>query len=123
MNNRTIYLLSVLSSLLVGCHRLNSLTTIQPGRRFELGGNRNGAFTARLQNVGRVPVEITERRGDGTSVAMGTFRPGRQQTVRFSAGSAALFNNPSVQPAQLRLVVTGDTDLSMRELGNTANNP
>ena len=111
-----LYLMS--SSVLVCCNRsvLNSLTTIQSGKQFELGANRHGAFTARLQNVGDVPVTISERLVDGQRINRGTFQPGDQQTVRFAPGSAVLVDNSSTQSAQLRLVVTGDKNLSMREL-------
>ena len=108
-------LIALLTTVLMGCNALNSALTVQPGKQFELGGNRNEAFTVRAQNIGDVPVTLTERRANGQTVALGTFAPGGQQTIRFSAGSAALIDNPSTKPAQLRLTVTGDTDLSMRE--------
>lgn len=107
-----------ISLLLAGCNHgvLNSLTTISPGKQFELGGNQKGSFIARLQNVGDVPVTISERLTDGKRIARGVFRPGDSQTIQFRAGSAVLVDNVSTQSAQLRLVITGDKDLSMREL-------
>lgn len=100
------------------CHfrALRSDLTVQPGTRFNLGGNQNGAFTVRIQNKGRVPVTILERRADGQEITLGTFRPGAGQTVRFSAGSAALVDNATTQSARLDLTVTGDTNLSMQEI-------
>ncbi|MBD2751588.1 hypothetical protein [Spirosoma validum] len=111
-----LYLMSVL--LMVGCNRLGSLTTIQPGKQFELGGSQKGAFTARLQNVGEVQVMIFERLIDGKRVSLGALKPGAEQTLRFSSGSAALFDNVAAKSAQLHLVVTGDKNLSMRERSN-----
>ncbi|CCG98224.1 hypothetical protein FAES_0210 [Fibrella aestuarina BUZ 2] len=95
---------------------LKSALTVQPGKQFELGGNQRGAFAVQARNVGNVPVTLAERRADGQVVWLGTFRPGDAQTIRFSAGSAALVRNTAPSPAQLMLVVTGAKDgLSMAE--------
>ena len=117
-NHLLLVLLGLAISLpLASCNRniLNSLTTISPGKQFELGGNQRGAFKAHLENVGTVPVTISERLTDGKSINRGLFQPGDRQTVQFAAGSAVLVDNASPQSAQLRLVITGDKDLSMRE--------
>ncbi|WP_148289272.1 hypothetical protein [Fibrella aestuarina] len=101
-----------------GCQMnlLKSALTVQPGKQFELGGNQRGAFAVQARNVGNVPVTLAERRADGQVVWLGTFRPGDAQTIRFSAGSAALVRNTAPSPAQLMLVVTGAKDgLSMAE--------
>ena len=113
----TLQLGLLISLLLVGCSHsvLNSLTTISPGKQFELGGNQKGAFKAQLENVGPVPVTISERFPDGKSINRGLFQPGDRKTVQFAAESAVLVDNPSPQSAQLRLVITGDKNLSMRE--------
>lgn len=100
---------------LTACNALTSALTVQPGKQFELGGNQNGAFTVQAKNVGDVAVTISERRAGGQRLPFGTFRPGAQQTLRFSSGSTAIIDNPSDKPARLDLVVTGDTNLSMKE--------
>lgn len=103
---------------ITACNRsvLNSALTVQPGKQFKLGGNQKGAFTVQVRNVGNVPVTISERRANGQEITLGTFQPRAKQTVRFSAGSAALVDNASNQSAQLNLVVTGDKEnLSMGE--------
>ncbi|MFD2571058.1 hypothetical protein ACFSUS_10465 [Spirosoma soli] len=115
----SVVYIAVLCIGITACNRsvLNSALTVQPGKQFRLGGNQKGAFTVQVKNVGNVPVTISERRVDGQEVTLGTFRPGDGQTVRFSAGSAALVDNASKQSAQLNLVVTGDKDgLSMGEV-------
>lgn len=116
MKRYTLLLVLATVLLATSCNRLGSLTTIQTGKQFELGGNPHGAFTARLQNVGDVPVTITERRIDGQRLDRGKFEPGDQQTVRFAPGSAVLIDNAAGQPAQLHLVITGDKNLRMREI-------
>lgn len=116
------YLLSLLLLCLLsglsGCNRsmLNSLTTIAAGKQFELGGNQRGAFTVRFRNVGPVPVTLRERRPDGTTDSLGTFRPGQGNTLWFSPNAGVLIANVSAQPAQVSLTVTGDKNLSMRNL-------
>lgn len=119
MKRRITPLLCSLVGLLLGCSRstLNSLTTIAPGGQFELGSNHHGAFTARLRNVGPVPIAISERRPNGTTDALGTFQPGRRETVWFSPDAGVLISNPSTQPAQVQIVVTGDKNLAMRNSG------
>lgn len=105
----------LLAFCLSSCSTLKSDLTVQPGTRFELGGNRNGSFTVQLRNRGDVPVTITERKANGQRVELGLFSPGDQQTVRFSAGSAALIDNATARPARLLLTVTGDKGLSMSQ--------
>lgn len=102
-------------SCVCSCATLNSDLTIQPGRRFELGGNQAGSFTVRLQNVGEVPVTIVEKKATGDSAALGSFAPGEQNTISFAPQSAVFINNATLKPARLFLVISGDKDLSMRE--------
>ncbi|WP_266368331.1 hypothetical protein [Tellurirhabdus rosea] len=113
----TLICAALLTIAATACSALKSDLTVRPGKQFELGGNRNGAFTAQVRNVGSVAVQVTERLADGRRVSLGTFGPGDQKTIRFAAGSAALIDNTASKPARLLLVVTGDKDLSMSELG------
>lgn len=103
---------------LTACGVLKSDLTVQPGKQFELGGNRNGPFTVQLKNVGTVPVTISERNRDGQLATLGVAQPGVEQTVRFSSGSAALLRNTTTETARLFLTVSGDKDLSMTEKNN-----
>jgi hypothetical protein len=107
--------LSLFIMILTGCNRLESGLTVQPGKQFELGGNQNGSFTVKTKNIGDVAVLITERQATGQTIALGKFVPGQQQTIRFAAGSSVLIDNSSTSAAQLKLIVTGDKNLSMRE--------
>lgn len=113
-NRRSLFLITLLA-FCISCSTLKSDLTVQPGTQFELGGNRNGSFTVQLKNTGDVPVTITERKANGQPVTLGVFYPGARQTVPFSSGSTALIANSTTKPARLFLVVSGDTDLSMRE--------
>ena len=110
------YLLYLTLALLPACSTLRSDLTVRPGTQFRLGGNQSGTFTVQLKNTGQVPVTISELPASGPLVVLGTFQPREGQTVRFAAGSAALVDNTSDQAARLTLVVTGDKDLSMKEI-------
>lgn len=99
------------------CSTLKSDLTVRPGKQFELGGNQKGSFTVQVINKGDVPVTLIERKRNGQKVDLGLFGPGEQQSVRFSAGSAALINNTATKPARLSLTVTGDKNLGMEEKG------
>ncbi len=105
----------LLLAFCISCSTLKSDLTVQPGTRFELGGNRNGSFTVQLKNTGDVPVSVTERKANGQQVTLGVFNPGARQKVPFSSGSTALIANAAARPAHLVLVVSGDTDLNMKE--------
>ncbi|WP_461053449.1 hypothetical protein [Spirosoma arcticum] len=105
-----------LTLFLANCRSLSfvgSVTTIPPGKEFELGGNSNGAFSAQVRNIGAVSVTISQRRSDGQATALGQLRPGDQQSLQFLAGATAVFVNASVQSAELSLSLTGDTNLRM----------
>ncbi|WP_400191359.1 DoxX family protein [Hymenobacter sp. B81] len=92
---------------------LKSNLVIEPRKQFVLGGEQRGAFKVAAHNIGRVPVEIKERPRGGGIFGKATLAPGQRATLRFLAGSAALVLNPSDQQANLKLTVSGDTQLSM----------
>ena len=119
---KTIIALLTLALLLANCRSSNpftssalqSVTMIQPGKTFELGGNANGAFKAQVRNVGGVAVAVSQRQADGQVTALGQLQPGDQQTLTFVVGSTAVFVNASPQrEANLGLSVVGDINLKM----------
>ncbi|MBO0931470.1 hypothetical protein [Fibrella aquatilis] len=102
--------------LLTQCSSLMSRTTVPPGKEFELG-SKNG-FTARVENVGTVPVTVSERQADGRVTQLGQFKPGDQQRFDFAAQSTAVFVNATIHPAELKIVVNnGDKNLTMKYVG------
>ena len=109
---KTLSLLLLLG-LLAGCGGIRSTIGIDPGEQFVLGGSQKGAFTARLVNLGAVPVEVAERLVDGTTTHRATLAPEQSATLTFADGSAALLVNRSGRAASVRGVITGDTRLGM----------
>ena len=106
--------LLVPGTLLPGCVGIESGLRISPGERFVLGGEQRGAYRVDARNIGDATVVVAEVVAGGDTVALGRLAPGAQQTLRFRAGSAALLENASGELAELRLSITGDTNLGMR---------
>ncbi|UOQ70303.1 hypothetical protein [Hymenobacter cellulosilyticus] len=93
---------------------LNSDLFIQPGKQFALGGGQPGAFRVVARNVGKVAVEFKERPRGGGIFGRATLQPGQAATLRYMAGSTAVLLNGSAQTtANVKLRVTGDTNLRM----------
>ena len=103
----------LLLPLLVLAGTIHSNLLIEPGKQFILGGDQRGAFKVAARNVGTVPVEIRERPKGGGTFGKVTLAPGQSGVLKFAAGSTAVLLNPSRQPANLDLTITGDTRLGM----------
>ena len=101
----------MIALLLAGC-ALKSGLQIEAGQSFVLGDNEHGAFRARVENVGPVPVELVSRT-EGTQESVGGLAPGETVTVRFADGETAVFVNRADTQARLDVRVTGDQGLSM----------
>ncbi|TGE29109.1 hypothetical protein [Hymenobacter metallicola] len=109
-----LVLLLALSSAFSLCWAsLNSDLFIQPGKQFVLGGGQPGAFRVAARNVGKVAVEFKERPRGGGIFGRATLQPGQAATLRYMAGSTAVLLNGSAQTANVKLRVTGDTNLRM----------
>ncbi|PJJ59665.1 hypothetical protein [Hymenobacter chitinivorans] len=107
-------LLLTLSGTFTLCQAsLNSDLFIEPGKQFALGGGQPGAFKVTARNVGNVAVEFKERPRNGGIFGRTTLQPGQTATLRYLAGSTAVLLNGSGQTANVRLRITGDTNLRM----------
>lgn len=108
---RTLFLIALLSglALLAGGGPIISLTLIDAGKQFVLGGQQRGAFRVAAHNVGPVPVSVAERRADGAVQERGRLAPGQRAELAFEAGSAALVRNSGEQQARLDFRITGRT--------------
>lgn len=98
---------------LFGCADITSQTIIDPGKQFVLGGQQRGAFRVAAHNVGPVPVNVAERRPDGTLAERGRLEPGGRATLAFAAGSAALVRNLGERQAKLDFKLSGDVSFGM----------
>ena len=86
---------------------IRSVTFIEVGKQFVLGGQQRGAFRVSARNTGPVPVSVAERRPDGTLQERGRLEPGGRTELAFGAGSAALVRNLGAQPAELSVKISG----------------
>ena len=92
---------------------ITSVTTIEVGKQFVLGGQQRGAFRVSARNTGPVPVSVAERRPNGTVQERGRLEPGGRAELAFGAGSAALVRNLGARPAELSVKIKGDASYSM----------
>ena len=84
--------------LYIGCVTTGvflSVTSIEPGKTFLLGGDQTDAFAIHVRNTGRVPVIVyAERNRQRDSVT--TLRPSGELDAEFPARTIAVFRNGSV---------------------------
>lgn len=108
---RTLVLIAFLPGigLLAAYGPITSLTLIDAGKQFVLGGQQRGAFRVAAHNVGPVPVSVAERRANGAVQERGRLAPGQRAELAFEAGSAALVRNLGERPARLNFQITGST--------------
>lgn len=115
---KTLITALALMLLLTNCRSsvgsfVGSVTTIPPGREFELGNNQHGAFVAQVRNTGAVPVTVSQRQPNGLTTSLGQLKPRDYQKLQFGTGTTAVFGNASAQSAELSLSLSGDTNLRM----------
>ncbi len=98
---------------LAGCRAFHSDLTVPPGEIFLLGGDQNGAFTARASNIGAVTVTLAQRGKTGAINELGALLPGKIQTITVQPGNTALVRNRTTQAARLSVHLTGSVPQSM----------
>ena len=104
---------SVVCGITTPFQGITSVTTIEVGKQFVLGGQQRGAFRVAARNTGPVPVSVAERRPDGTLQERGRLEPGARAELAFGAGSAALVRNLGARPAELAVKIRGDVSFRM----------
>ncbi len=100
--------LALLTAAARPADEFSSLTYIEPGEQFALGGNQRGAFVVKARNRGPVPVRVAERLAAGNTLERAQLAPGQTLTLRFGAGSTALVRNGSPRRAELSFKLSGD---------------
>lgn len=87
---------------------LSSVTSIDAGQAFRLGGGQPGAFVVRGSNTGPVEVVVfSDLRGTRDSIA--TLAPGARVDAEFPKGATAIFMNTSAtRSASVSIKVTGN---------------
>lgn len=119
---KTIITALALTLLLSDCQSsrsfVGSVTTIPPGREFDLGGTNQEAFSAFVKNIGAVTVAVSQRSASGTLTTLGQLKPGEKRLLQFETQTTAVFVNASPDnSATLSLELSGDRNLSMGYAG------
>ena len=115
----TRYFAEILAPLVVvlvgmlasGCGSTSDIL-IAPQQKFILGGGENGVFRVSVVNRGGVPVRILERLEYGESINLGFLTLGERRQLKFLAGSAAVFSNPTTDTVYVKLRVKGQKGLT-----------
>jgi hypothetical protein len=112
-NMKKLYTYLVAFVFFSGC-TLHSVVAIDAGKQFVLGGGQTGLFRVEAENVGKTSVQIFQRVGLGEQKIMATLAAGQKGTVVFSNGSSAILLNQGNEQANVKVKVTGKTNLGMR---------
>jgi hypothetical protein len=92
---------------------LTSSTTIDPGRTFEVGEEKHGAFTVDVRNTCKQPIGVSRATIDGNETQLATVASGKSKTFSIPQDTKAMFANRSKITCIIELTLSGDTDLSM----------
>ncbi len=114
---RTLVVTALLSGLglLAVCGPIESVTYIEAGKQFVLGGGQRGGFRVAAHNVGPVPVSLAERLADGAVQERGRLEPSQQAELACQDGSAVLVRNLGQRQARMHFQITGSASgLGMR---------
>jgi hypothetical protein len=113
---RHLFILSVLFTA-ASCSTIKasfySLTTIGPRDSFVLGANAHDAFSVRMRNVSRTPVTVRKKLASGEISLIEVVQPGETIALRADANAALIFENGSDRRADIKLTISGDTNLAM----------
>lgn len=90
-----------------------SLTTIGPRDSFILGANTHDAFRAQMRNVSRTPVTVHKKLASGEISLIEVVQPGETIALRADANVALIFENGSNRRVDIKLTISGDTNLAM----------
>ncbi len=95
------------------CASLTSTTLIDPKRSFVLGEGAHPPYTAQVQNVSLLDMEVLTKSIDGNENSLGVLKVGEQKTYAVPANAAVQFKNSSDFLASIKVVIYGYSNLSM----------
>ncbi|MBK8667941.1 MAG: hypothetical protein IPN89_00165 [Saprospiraceae bacterium] len=114
--NRYCYIFGALLLVFSSCHvfnKLTSTTTIQPMDSFILGNNEHRSFKVELTNLSRHVLELYQVPLSGGKHSAQNVNPMQRAIVNVDKNTALYITNVSVDTCKVKLLVTGDTGLSM----------
>ena len=100
----------ILGLLIAGCSSVSNIV-IPPQQELVLGGNNRQVFSAKVQNRGDVPLQLTEKLAHDEEIDLGYLLVGDKRNMTFLAGSSAKFVNTTTDTAYLKLSVISREEL------------
>jgi hypothetical protein len=95
------------------CASLTSTTQIDAQRSFVLGEGTHFAYTAQVHNVSLLDIEVLTKSIDGNENSLGVLKVGEQKIYAVPANTAVQFKNSADFSASIKVVIYGDSNLSM----------
>jgi hypothetical protein len=106
----------VLTILNFSCNsfrNLSSTTYIKANQSFVLGNNEHGTFKASMKNVSSNNLEVYQAPIAGGKHSIVIVKPNESVNVKIDSNTALIINNRFDTQATVKLMVKGDTGLSM----------
>lgn len=116
MNKRAVVafaIICLLASASLSCNTLNSTTYIKANDTFILGNNKHGVFRVSLTNASPSEIVLWKSPLAGGNHSPVTILPKASLKVTVEKNTALRIKNPSKEVVEVKLVVKGDTGLSM----------
>ncbi len=95
------------------CRTLSSTTYIKAQDSFILGNNEHGSYSVTLKNVSVSEVELWKAPIGGGRHSPVTVKPNETLKTRVDKNTALRIENKTNEQAAVKLLVIGDTGLSM----------
>ena len=109
----TAIVLTFLNASCMSFGRLTSTTYIKGNDAFILGNNEHRAFSVKLKNVSSNDLELWREPIKGGRHSPLTVKPDETVEVKVEKNTALKIENKSNEKATVKLLVKGDTGLSM----------
>ena len=109
----TFGIICLLTSACLSCKTLGSTTYIKANDAFILGNNEHGVFKVTLTNDSPSKLILWKSPIAGGNHSPVTIQPKESLKLTVEKNTALRIENPSKEEATVKLVVKGDTGLSM----------
>lgn len=92
---------------------LTSVTTIEPNNSFVLGQGEHGSYTVHLENTSKYNLNLILTNLEGISTAPTIVKANEKTTLKVDKNTKLTIENNSNSKVNVKLLVKGDTNLSM----------
>lgn len=104
---------TLFAAVAAACGTLTSVTTIKSQDSFVLGNNQHGPFSVKLKNISNKDVAVHHEPIDGGRHSFEIVTPGQTVNLMVEKNTALIIANQSTKQVDVKLLVVGDTGLSM----------